>query len=254
MRGSNSTYWLIPRAGQIGFERAQRAAEFGRGPGEEGVEFLARDAERGELLRGHIGFFALDLVDDLQELGRAFGGHLAGGEKIQPDVPVVDADEEIVLRQAERAEKVDGQRDHLRVGGGGGFADEVAVELGELAQPPLLLFLVAEETGDGKPLDRFAEIPVPRGDHARHGGGHLGAQRDLALALVDEVEKLSDEFAAALFAVQLDGFERRAIHLDETVAPGGRAPGVENVGARGGVSRVKIAETGEGLHGRKDEG
>ena len=42
------------------------------------------------------------------------------------------------------------------------------------------------------------EITVSRGDHAREGGGHLGAERNLAFTLVDEVEKLADEFAAAL--------------------------------------------------------
>ena len=61
-----------------------------------------------------------------------------------------------------------------------GLADEVAVELEVLAQPPPLLPLVAKELRDGEPADRLPEPVRARRHHARERRRHLRPQRDLA--------------------------------------------------------------------------
>ena len=68
-----------------------------------------------------------------------------------------------------------GQRDELRIGGGPGLAEDVHVELVELAAPALLRFLVAETLADLEPLERLGEIALVLGDEACQRGGHLRA-------------------------------------------------------------------------------
>ena len=78
-------------------------------------------------------------------------------------------------------------------------------------------------------------------------GGHLRAQGHFAFTLVDEVEKLSDQFPAALFFVKIDAFQGRAIHLDKAVPPRHLAPLTENVLPRRAIGGVEIAKPGKRL-------
>ena len=69
------------------------------------------------------------------------------------------------------------------------------------AQAAALLFFVAEKLPNGEPFEWFLEFALVRGNHAGEGGRKLRAQRDFAFAFVGEVEKLIDNFRAALFFV-----------------------------------------------------
>jgi hypothetical protein len=51
-----------------------------------------------------------------------------------------------------------------------------------------------------------------------------GRRATVAAALVREVVELPDDLVAALLRVQLEGLERRAVVLDEAVAPRHLAP------------------------------
>ena len=134
------------------------------------------------------------------------------------------------------------QRDQLGIGGGVALADDVGVELEVLAQAAFLLALVAEELGQGEPFDRLLVAPLVGGDHARQGGGHLRAQRHLALALVCEIVELPDDFLAALGGEELQRFEGRAVVFAKAVAPGHAAPLVEDVLARVGAPQVRLRQ------------
>src|ERR1043166_4800195 len=85
-------------------------------------------------------------------------------------------------------------------------------------QPPALLFFVAKKLANGEPLERFLEFALVRRDHAGKRRRELRTERHLAFALIREVEKLIDNFWAALFLVKLCGFERRPFPFDEPVA------------------------------------
>ena len=85
---------------------------------------------------------------------------------------------------------------------GPGLAEDVHVELVELAAAALLRLFVAETLADLEPLERFGEMPLMLGDEARQRGGHLRAQRDVAPALVLEAEQLAGELATGFFQVE----------------------------------------------------
>ena len=102
---------------------------------------------------------------------------------------------------------VDDERDELDVGLEAGFADDVAVELVVFAAAAFLGALVAVDLGDGEPLERLLEILVAGGDEAGERGGHFGAERDVAVALVLEVVELVGDFIAGLFGEEVEGLE-----------------------------------------------
>src|ERR1019366_7968965 len=105
-------------------------------------------------------------------------------------------------------ERVNEQRDQLGIGGGVALTDNVRVKLEGLAQAALLLTLVAKELRQGEPFERLLVAPLVGGNHTRQGGGHLRAQRNLALAFIHEVVKLPDDFRAALGGEEFQRFER----------------------------------------------
>ena len=149
----------------------------------------------------NFGFLALDLIDDVEEVrNRVLCDAVARGE-FDPRVAVRGADDEIPGDEPEGEHRLDGQRDQLRIGGGPGLADDVHIELVELASPALLRFFVAETLADLEPLERLREMPLMLGDEAGQRGGHLRAQRDIAAALVLEAEQLRGKFATGFLEV-----------------------------------------------------
>src|SRR6516164_1343478 len=113
-----------------------------------------------------------------------------------------------------------------------------------LAQSPALLFFVPEELADGEPFERFLELALVRGDDASKRGRELRAQRHFAVAFVGEIKELIDNFCAALFFVELCGFEQRPFPFDKTVTTSHFPPAREHVIAPGAVLRKEIAKTG----------
>ena len=67
------------------------------------------------------------------------------------------------------------------------------------AQSSALLFFVTEKLANREPFERLLKFALMRGDHASKRGRELGAHCDFALAFISEVEKLIDDFCAALF-------------------------------------------------------
>lgn len=74
-----------------------------------------------------------------------------------------------------------------------------------------------------------------------HNAGKRGrqfrSQSDFALAFVDEVEKLTDDFVAAFFPIKLGRLKDGAIPFDKTVAAGDLSPLTENVISGGAIVR-----------------
>jgi hypothetical protein len=223
--------------------------EVAAGIGDEGAYFLDGEAKGLEFCGEGGGVVALELVDDGKEIGGAVVVDAFCAEECEPCLAVADAEDEIGFGEAEGAQQIDGEGEHLGIGGDGGLADDVAIQLAEFAEAAFLLFLVAEELGGAEPAERLFVVALAGDDHAGEGGGHLGADGDVAVAFVGEVEELAEEFAAALFFVEIDGLKEGAVVLDETIAARDFAPGGNDVIAAGAVFREKVAKAGQELHG-----
>ena len=78
-------------------------------------------------------------------------------------------------------------------------------------------------------LSGFAKFALMRRDDPRQGRRQLRPQRDFAVAFVGEIEKLRDDFGAALFFVKLGRLEDRAVPFDKAVAAADFAPAREDV-------------------------
>ena len=187
-----------------------------------------------------------------QLVQRVEGQGLAGGA--DPDLlqqhreqpPVGNPDPHVRGRESERPHHVDAERDDLRVAQRARLADQIAIELEVFPEPAALLPLVAEELRNRKPPDRFAEPVGALRHHAGQRRRHLGAERDLAPALVGESVELARDLLAALAGVELERLQRRPVVLLEGVAaghprashrrcgPGGRIPPGKNPGNREG--------------------
>ena len=139
-------------------------------------------------------------------------------QKIGPELPVADANNEIFFRELEGAQDVDAERNQFDVGGEIAFADDVAVQLVMFAQPAALLFFVTKELADGEPLERFLKCALVRGDDARQRWCQLWPHRHFAIAFVGEIEKLIDNFRATFLAVEIGRLEHWTVPFDETVA------------------------------------
>ena len=70
----------------------------------------------------------------------------------------------------------------------------------------------------------------------------------MAPALVHEVEKLADEFAAAFLFIERHRLEHRPVVFHEAVAPRHFAPSREDVVPLRAVGGIKVAEAGQGGH------
>ena len=130
----------------------------------------------------------------------------------------------------------------LRVGRNVRLAENVHVELEVLAQPALLLSLVAKELGHREPPDGLPQRVRARGDHASHRWRHLRPQRDLAIALVLKVVELSDDLVAALLRVQVERLERRPVVFREREPARHIPPRSEDVRSLGELGGVEIAK------------
>ena len=113
--------------------------------------------------------------------------------------------------------------DHLDVDVGVGDADALDPDLVVLAQPARLRLLVAERRRGVPDLPRHRRAVLDVGP--RHRRGALGAQGDVAAALVLElVHLLGDDVGALADPLEhLDVLEHR--RLDQAVAVGVRDPG-----------------------------
>jgi hypothetical protein len=116
------------------------------------------------------------------------------------------------------------------------------------AQSSALLFFVTQKLTDGEPFERLLEFALVRSDHASKRGRELGAHCDFSFAFISEVEKLIDDFCAALFLVQLGRFEKGAVPLKKAIAPRDFAPAPKDVIAHRAIVRKKIAKTWKCLH------
>src|SRR5436190_2063970 len=98
-----------------------------------------------------------------------------------------------------------------------------------LAQPSLLLTLVAEELWNCEPLDRFLIGAFRSRHHPRQSRRHFRAQRHRALALVCEIVKLPDNFIAALRGEKFQRLQRWSVIFAESISTRDFAPLAKDV-------------------------
>ena len=217
MPGSIRTNPPSPRAARLASSGA-KCADAGLGPLDEASHRAARGPERAQPGVQRLGFLALPFVDDLEERRGLRGIDLLRRHEFVPDRAVADAHGEVLRAEAEGAERVDPEGDQFGIRLDRRLAQHVAVPLVELAQPAFLRSLVAEATADLKPLERLLELAMPGRDEAGERRGQFRPQGDLALTLVGEVEKLLDDFLAALAPIEVGRFQHRPLPLGESVA------------------------------------
>src|ERR1043166_892704 len=141
----------------------------------KGRDFLGGKTQRDQFGAALLGGFGVELVDGLIEFVSPGRVATVLGVKVLPGIAAAQPDEKIIGGQAEGAQGIDEQRDQFGVRREVRLAEDVGVELEVFAHAALLLALVAEELGDGEPLDGLLVIALVRRRHAREGGGHLRA-------------------------------------------------------------------------------
>ena len=198
-------------------------------------------------LRKNLGFLAFDLVDDVEEIRDGVLGHAVAVGEPDPGMAVRGADDEIPGDETEGEHRLDGQGDQLRIGCRTGFAENVHVELVELASPALLRFFVTETLADFEPLERFRKIPLVLGDEPGQRGGDLGPQRHIAPALVLEAEKLGGNLATGFFQIESGVLENGRLVFHIPAAAGDGTPGFEQIIANRAFTGNEVAESWECL-------
>src|SRR5207245_422549 len=213
----------LAERGQYGVEPAQHR-DF-----EHGIRFPFPDSCFRKDLRDPFSRNPLALVDRLERRAELPLAQAAPEQQGAQHAAIGHPDLHVARPQPEGAPDVDRGRAQLRVGQRARLPDDVHVELKVLPQPSPLLPLVAEQLRDREPADRLLERLGVRPHHAGEGGRHLGAQRDLAPALVVECVQLLHDLFTALVRIQLQRLERRAVVFLKSVAPRDLAPGGEDV-------------------------
>jgi hypothetical protein len=234
--------------GEVGAEVGEGGV-VGVGAVHEGADGAEGEADGFEFFGGFLGLGAFDFVDDLQEGAGLFGGDVVVGEEGVPDFAVAEADGEVFGADAEFEHGVDGEGDEFGVGAGGGVAEDVGVELDELAGAAFLGFFIAEAGADLEPLQGLFVVALAGGGEAREGGCDLGAHGEFAVGFVFEAEELAGDFVAGFFAEEVGGFEDGDVVFDEAVAAGDAAPGGEDEVAAGAGFGIEVAEAFDGLEG-----
>ena len=135
-------------------------------------------------------------------------------------------DAEIVLREPHAPERINGRAQNLDLRQHGLLADDVAVPLVVLALASLRGALIAEALRDRVPLQWEAQLVLTRRHHARQRRRHLGAERQMTVALVVEVVDLLAHLLACLAREQLVALNHARIVRDEA---GGLARRAERI-------------------------
>src|SRR4030095_5357275 len=192
--------------------------------------------------------FTSGFIDYLQQFVPSVHQHIVFAQEIGPEIPVADPDNKIFFDESKGPQNIDAERHQLDVSGKVHLPDNVAVELEMFAQSSALLFFVTEKLADREPFERLLEFALVCGDHASKRGRELGAHGNFAFAFISEVEKLIDDFYAALLFVELGGFQNGTVPFNKAIATRDFAPTREDVVAYCAVVGKKIAKTGESLH------
>ena len=153
----------------------------------------------------------------------------ARGQQLREERAVRDVHLEVGVRKPHAAERVARGPEHLHLGEDALLAHDVEVPLVVLALASLRHALVAEALRDRGPLDRERQRALPLRHHAREGGRHLGAERDVPVALVEEMVDLVADLFAGLARQQLVALHHAGVVRLEPRRRAGGAEGVEHL-------------------------
>ncbi len=182
------------------------------------------------------------LVDDLQQFVPAIRRNIFLAQKIRPEFPIADPDDDIFFCETKGAQEVNAKREQLDVRGERIFPNNVAIELEMLAQAAALLLFVAKKSANGKPFQRLFEFALVRGNYASQRWRELGTHRHFALAFVGEVKELVNNFGAALFFIQFSWLEYWTVPFDKTITARHFAPFREDVIPRRAILGQEVAK------------
>src|SRR2546425_3132181 len=138
-----------------------------------------------------------------------------GGERQvsaeDPDVP----DPRVPLSTAARRHGADAGGGGPRGGGQGSPADDLRVDLGKLAVPPLLRLLVSEHVPRAVQLERLRAAAEVGDVEPEDRGRELRSEREVPASLVLERIQFADDCGAGLRREELEALERRRGDLAE---------------------------------------
>ncbi len=204
--------------------------------GLHGLALVVEDAQRVDLRA------AAGVLVEVQA-----GQELDQGGTVDRAAPLVAeaVEQQRVVAQAERPEGVVGEDDQLGVQRRVLRADRLGADLRELAVAALLGALVAVVRAGVPELDRqvalLVQVGLERG--AQHGGGALGAQRELVAALGGEaVHLLGDDVGglADTAGEQLDVLEDRGLDVPVAGPAGGGGDGLADRQEGRGAGRQQV--------------
>ncbi len=188
-------------------------------PGGDELQQLAGGRLAGQLdeLGAHLVRPDLaQLVHRAQDRQVAFGQPPGGQEAVeQLAVGHVDAE----ARHPQLAEALLHEHQDLEVRRGGVRADQVEVDLDELAVAPALGVLPAPDLGHVVALEGQVQLVGVRGHEAGEGDGEVEAQGHVPLAVVPEAVDLLVRLPAALAQQDLGVLQGRGVDGHEAEAP-----------------------------------
>ena len=153
---------------------------------------------------------------------------------------------------AQLLEQLVGHRQQLDIGLRLGRADDLGVELVELAVAALLRALVAEQRAVGRDLERRVLLPAVGQVGARDAGGELGPQRErFPAAVLEAVHLLRDHVGglAERAREHLGLLEHRHLDAAEAVELAHALEGLDHVRERLGLGAEDVLRAANGPAG-----
>src|SRR5207244_9074772 len=128
-----------------------------------------------------------------------------------PNVP----DPSLDRLEPDRAHRADCEGNDFRVGGQGGPADDLRVDLGELAVPSLLRLLVPEDVARAVQLERLRATAEIGDVEPEDRSGEFRPQCEVPAALVLERVEFADDRRTGFRGEELEALEGRGRDLAE---------------------------------------
>jgi len=149
---------------------------------------------------------------------------------------------------SENAENADRADYRFEIGFISIAAENIDVELPELAQTSALGILAAVHIGYGEPTEGEIQLALLSRDHTRDRGCHLGTDRETSMSFILKIiGLLARELLAALGDIEVKGFEHRSAVLLKAGKRQGIAYLTEEPVTQSHIARIKIARTLIGL-------
>ena len=197
-----------------------------------------------------VGADLRELVDDDAQGLEGFGslGEHAFAQALFQQGPAIDPNLDVSASEPQGIEQGKDRADQFGFCGDFGLSPDIHIPLEMLALAPPGHALVTPVLAHGEPARGHAERPRPGHYHAGHRGGHLRAQRQVAVVHLEVVE-LVDDFLPRLAGEEFGVLHHGGVHFLERKAVRHASEVIEEPLAAAEVLRVEIPGPARGLKG-----